>query len=390
MKRALLPIAVTLLLAGPAHAQFWDSLINPDVQVTLTHPPGLGLKVQRVAFAPVNGNEADELVSACISDLSADNRIEVLDRGNIEKVLKEQKLSNSGMVDSAQAVELGKMLGSPVLLFVKVFNLKINRTPLRSSSSYKDKQGLEHTTYTYTSKTQADFSASIQAVDLATGRIYSQKRIAVSPAKENTSNNGQPEYPSETEVREMALALARSEVNHMLLSWDEPRKLIFYDDKDYGMKDAYKSLQIKDYPGALTKSQEALAKAKADSKVKPKYIGRTNYNVGMCFFILGDYTSALPYLQAARVTDPSHKIFAQAGDECDRALKLRLEMERVDSRSAQAGAAPEPQRTTSASSTPTGTPSIEDRLQRLDNLKKKGLLTPEEYQKRKDEIMKEL
>lgn len=384
-----LPIALTLLLAGPVHAQFWDSLVNPDVQVTLTHPPALGLKVQRVAFAPATTNASDELISACISDLSADNRIEVLDRGNIEKVLKEQKLSNSGMVDSAQAVELGKLLGSPVLLFVKVYNLKINQTPLRSSSSYKDKQGVEHVTYTYTSKTQADFSASIQAVDLASGRIYSQKRIAVSPSKENTSNSGQPEYPSETEVRELALAQARTEVNHMLLSWDEQRKLIFYDDKDYGMKDAYKALQIKDYPGALTKSQDALGKAKADTKVKPKYLGRTNYNVGMCYFILGDYTSAMPFLQAARATDPSHKIFAQAADECDRAIKLRQEMDRVDSRSAQAAqASGEVPLTPPAGST--GTPTIEERLQRLENLKKKGLLTPEEYQKRKDIILKEL
>ena len=35
-------------------------------------------------------------------------------------------------------------------------------------------------------------------------------------------------------------------------------------------------------------------------------------------------------------------------------------------------------------------PSVEDRLQKLENLKKKGLVSPQEYKDKKAEIMKDL
>ncbi|BDU71613.1 SHOCT domain-containing protein [Mesoterricola silvestris] len=391
------PIAVLIAagaLAVPAQAQFWDALINPDVQVTLTHPPGLGIKVQRVAFAPVNSAAAEDLLSACIADLTSAGQLDVLDRGNIEKVLGEQKLSNSGLVDEKTAVELGKLLGSPVLLFVKVQRSDVKHIPLqKTDAAWTDKKGEYHPAVTtYTSKTQVEFNGSIQAVDLASGRIYSQQRIAVSPSREESSTQGRPEYPSDTEVREMAVNMARDQVHKMLLSWTEQRKLIFYDDKDYGMKDAYKRLQLQDGRGALAKSLEALQAAQADPKCKPKYLGRTNYNVGMCQFILGDYAAAVPFLKAARETDPKHKIFANAESECLRAVGLMQEMSRVDARSAKVELAPpraEPARAPEPVATKPAA-SAEDRLTRLEALRKKGLISPEDYKAKKAEIMKDL
>jgi tetratricopeptide (TPR) repeat protein len=218
-------------------------------------------------------------------------------------------------------------------------------------------------------------------VDLASGRIYSQQRIAVAPSRELSSESGPPEYPSETEVRELAIEQARTQVHRMLLPWTETRKLIFYDDQDFGMKEAYKRLKLKDVPGALAKSRDALTQAKADPRIKPKYLGRTNYNLGICHFILGDYASALPFLLAARETDPGHKLFREAVSECERAIQLSAELAKVDKRSAKL----EP----SAPSTPAGG-TIEERLERLEALRKKGLITQGEYDKRRAEILSEL
>lgn len=378
-------VALAMAVGTPIRAQWFDALINPDVEVSLTHPPSLGIKVQRVAFAPVATPAEDELVSACIADLMANSQVEVLDRSNIEKVLKEQKFSNSGLVDEQSTVELGRLLGSPVLLLVSVHNLKVTKTPSRSlKAEWKDSKGKVHPSVTtYTARTQIDYSASVQAVDLASGRVYSQQRIAVSPSREQSSQVFQPEYPSETEVRELAIEQARTQVRRMLLPWTETRKLVFYDDQDFGMKEAYKRLKLKDTLGALAKAQESLAQAKADPRVRPKFLGRTNYNVGMCHFILGDYASAKPFLLAARETDPDHKIFREAAAECERAIQLSEELARVESRSAGTG-----QPVQRATPTPSGT--IEERLERLESLRKKGLITQGEYDKRRAEILGEL
>jgi hypothetical protein len=395
--RTRIPGAILLVssAAVPVHAQFWDSLINPDVQVTLTHPPSLGLKVNRVAFAPTSGRGADDLVAACIGDL-VNAGIEILDRSNTERVLGEQKLTNSGLVDEKSAVEMGRLLGAGVMLFVKVNRLEPKHLDLHATEpAWTDKEGHVHPAVTtYTSKTQVEFNASIQAVDLATGRVFTQQRIVLAPALERSSTQGRPEFPSDTEVIELAMDSARTQVHRMLLPWTEQRKLIFYDDKDYGMKDAYKRLQINDAGGALAKSLEALEAARTDPKVKPKYLGRTNYNVGMCQFIKGDYQAALPFLREARATDPSHKIFAAAEAECLRAVQLAEEMTRVDARSAKVDADP-PREAPRAEPAPApkpaaGADAVEERLNKLEALRKKGLLTPEEYKAKKAEILKDL
>nr|WP_320133811.1 CsgG/HfaB family protein [uncultured Holophaga sp.] len=390
MHKAIPALALALALSQlPARAQFWEKLVNPEVEVSLVHPPSLGLKVQRLAFAPAPDRASEDLISACIADLSASGGLEILDRGNTERVLREQKFTNSGLVDEATAVSLGRLLGSPVMLFVKVQHLEVKHIPTSSTSAgWKDKKGNYHPpTTTYTSKTQAEFNASVQAVDLASGKVYAQRRIVTTPSLESHSDQGRPEYPSDASVTELAIGQATREVHQMLLSWTEGRRLTFYDDKDYGMKEAHKRLKLGDPEGALQLSLEAVRAARADSDAKPKYLGRTNYNAGICHFILGSYPEALPFLSAAREADPDNRIYATAKLECEKALKLMEEMSRVEARSGGPRAGRREER---ASRSGQEAGNLEERLQRLDKLRSKGLLTPEEYKAKKAEIMKDL
>ena len=93
--RLLLPASLALL-ALPAPAQFWSELANPKVEVTLVHPPGLGLKVERLALAPSRDLNSRELVDALTADLVQSRQVEVVDRGHLDAVLKEQELGASG------------------------------------------------------------------------------------------------------------------------------------------------------------------------------------------------------------------------------------------------------------------------------------------------------
>jgi hypothetical protein len=203
------------------------------VEVQLTHPPELGIRIQRLAFAPVSTPVEDDLVGALIADLSATGEVEILDRANVERILKEQKFSNSGLVDEKSAVELGRLLGSPVLAIVN--------------------------------------------------------------------------------------------------------------------------------------------------------------DVGMCHFLQGDCETALPFLKAAQDTDVDSGIYRDAVNECALGAQLQAGMRKASQgapavpalEAAPAAAAVQP-----ASSD--GKPSIEERLQKLDGLLKKGLITEEDYRKRKDEILKEI
>jgi Tfp pilus assembly protein PilF len=173
-------------------------------------------------------------------------------------------------------------------------------------------------------------------------------------------------------------------VSRLLLPWTENRRLIFYDDKDYGMKEAYRLLVARDYQGAEAKSQEAVTKAKADPKVKAKYLARTDYNLGICKFIQGQYGAAQPYLKAAFDLDTGNGIFREAHGECQRAIRLMNEMAKVEARSA-APRAPE-----AAPAATAAAGNVEERLERLERLRKKGLISQAEYDQQRAALMKQL
>ena len=398
-------ILLAMAISATASAQFWARLINPDVQVTLNHPPSLGLKITRIAFLPVGGANTQDLISALTTDLSASGKMEILDRANFDAILKEQSLGESGYIDPATVTRLGKLLGAAALVTVSVPVCKGSQVHLTNDQSYTDKNGAYHRNIHYISKTSVQFIASIQVTDLTTGKIYKSQRVVLDPSLSNESEQGYPEYPDELQVREAAINAATGSVHRMFLPWTEAQKLIFFDDKDYGMKGAYQSLEAQNVPAALEKAQASLAAAKADAAAKPKYLARVNYNLGMVYFIEGDYDSAKPYLQAALEINPKADIFQQSFGNCQRALQLRQESQQVDDRTeaqrraeaeAQSQAtAPAPAAAAAPAAAPVKTASngggsAEDRLAHLKVMLKKGLITKHEYEQKRAEIIKTL
>ena len=288
------------LLALPAPAQFWSELANPKVEVTLVHPPGLGLKVERLAFAPSRDLNSRELVDALTADLVQSRQVEVVDRGHLDAVLKEQELGASGYVEPATIARLGKLLGPSVLVIVNVNRSDVSRnqsTKEERSTDYKTKQ--ETVRLKRTSITSLDFSATVQVVDLSTGRVFGAQRLEDTPSLANTSYEGFPAYPRDSDVRRLAFETAKVKVLRMLLAWSEVRKLTFFDDDVFGMAKAHERLKAGDLRGALDRAFDGLEQSKRDKGQKPKYYPRAHYNVGIIRFIQGNYEEALPYLRTA-------------------------------------------------------------------------------------------
>ncbi|WP_285574141.1 CsgG/HfaB family protein [Geothrix limicola] len=383
------------LLALPVQAQFWSELANPKVEVTLVHPPGLGLKVERLAFAPSHDRNSRELVDALTADLVQSRQVEVVDRAHLDAVLKEQELGASGYVEPATIARLGKLLGPSVLVIVNV-----NRSDLSRNQSSKEERSTDYKTKQeivrrkHTSITSLDFSATVQVVDLSTGRVFAAQRMEDAPNLSNTSYEGFPAYPPDADVRRLAFETAKVKVLHLLLTWSEPRKLTFFDDDTFGMDRAHSRLKAGDLRGALDQALDGLDQSKRDTGRKPKYYPRVQYNVGIILFAQGRYSEALPYLRAALDMQPDASIFQTALRECQEAIDLQGAMRRAErqgERSVESRPAPPPydppvQRKPEA----LAKPSPEERLQKLQELYKKGLLDKKEYEAKKAEILKEL
>jgi tetratricopeptide (TPR) repeat protein len=388
--RPLLPAALALL-AMPAQAQFWSELANPKVEVTLVHPPGLGLKVERLAFAPSRDLNSRELADALTADLVQSRQVEVVDRAHLDAVLKEQELGASGYVEPATIAKLGKLLGPSVLVIVNVNRSDVSRNQSSKeerSTDYKTKQ--EIVRHKRTSITSLDFSATVQVVDLSTGRVFGAQRLEDTPSLSNTSYDGYPAYPRDSEVRRLAFETAKVKVLHMLLAWSEVRKLTFFDDEIFGMAKAHQRLKAGDTRGALDQALDGLEQSKRDKGQKPKYYPRAHYNVGIIHFIQGRYEEALPYLRTALDTQPDASIFQTALRECQEAIALQDALRNSERRAEPAPPRQETKPAPTATSAANGKSSPEERLQKLQELYKKGLLEKKEYETKKAEILKEL
>lgn len=311
------------------NAQIFDELSNPKVALTLTHPPGLGLKVNKIAFGPATGPCADEIVDALISRF-VDNGIEVIDRKNLTAILAEHDFTFSGYVDPTSAAAIGKIIGPSALIFVKVQRCTTMQDRLydkETKFNYQTKQN--YTVMAYYSRTRVFLKASVQTVDLATGRIFSAQTLDFSPEEKNKSYEGYPEAPSEFDVKDLALRMFVGTVRRMFLPWTEKTELYYFDDKTCGLKQAYQALDAGDLDQAFNLSKANLETCKATPKVKDKILAHANYNLGISYMIQEEYDLALESFQEAARLRPG-EIVSNTIADCQRAKDLKQAMLKVE------------------------------------------------------------
>ena len=107
---ALAATLAALTMAGSLHAQ--DSTdMRPTVAVMYFTDGAIGKEHE--TLAPLSGGISDML----ITDLSVNEKIRVVERDNLKKLMDEQNLSTSGRVDQETAVTVGKLLGVHHMIF---------------------------------------------------------------------------------------------------------------------------------------------------------------------------------------------------------------------------------------------------------------------------------
>src|SRR5579859_4401733 len=141
---------------------------------------------------------------------------------------------------------------------------------------------------TFISKTRYSLEGSIRVVDLTTGQVLGSHNFQSKPEKQNTATNGQPEYPPVDEVKDEAMQEVKSQVHAMFFPFDETLSVIFYDDKDCGLKQTYEVLKNGDRDGALRMADESLEQCKAGHK-KDKSLVRAYYDAALLHCLHTDY-----------------------------------------------------------------------------------------------------
>jgi tetratricopeptide (TPR) repeat protein len=378
-------------LCPSARAQFWDKLTKPKITVNLTHPPKLGLNLKKLALGPPNGACADEIADGLSSALVSQG-VEVVDRQNLQAILDEHRFNLSSYVDSASAVELGKLLGPSALVFVKVTRCKAEQK--KTYKDYKTTKGelIRH----HFSTTTMHIRGTFQTVDLATGKIFVASPLTADREITNNSDEGWPEFPSEDLVRDQAIKGAVFEAAAFLVPWREQKALYFFDDKECNLNQAFSAMKANDIPGALERSEQNLSTCKDAPKLKGNTLAHAYYNAGLANLLVNQYAKAMSYLQESEKLRGG-EIVTQTIAEANRSAMLAVEMQRVEQRTAnfeQAQSAAKIREAAAPGISPDKSRApaepIEERLKKLDALFKKGLISKEEFESKKAEILRQI
>jgi tetratricopeptide (TPR) repeat protein len=389
MLGAMRPLIVILLTAAlPLSAQFWARLGNPSVDVGILHPPELGLKVSRVTLAPSRSHASLELAEALAADLVRQRDLEVVAKGDVDLLDRAQEMAARGVVDSALVAQLGRALGPVVLLTTHVSRAEFKHQD--SSKDTKDKDG-KITATTRTTTTTLEFEANLQMVDGATGKLLGTAQIHETPSASTSSDKGRPAPPDVRELRRKVYDVARDRVLRLLLPWTETTKQIFFDDKAYRMDQAATLMKANDLSGAQKLAESGAAEAEADVAGEAKLRARAVYNLGIVAFAQGNPAIALPKFRRALEILPDAGIFKDALKDAQRAVEVQATYDRYQRSAdltARTTARPATHETREALSGRTRTP--EERLEDLDRLWNKGLLSEDEYRAKRAEILKAL
>ena len=256
--RCLELVAIVLVAVAQAGAQ-------SKVAVRLTHPASLGYVMagKRVVVGPFSGECSREFLD-----------------------LLEPDLANHGVFVVPRA-EQQKLLGPAVLL-----TAEISRCDARRRETLRG-AGLPAP---YISRVEGHFLAQVHIIDLATGGELATHTLRAEAYKENQSQTSVPEYPQQSEVKEMTLAKALAEAQHLYLPWIEARELPFMDSKECNLKAAFELLKAGDYDGALRLSRENASSCKAGSKVA----AGAWYNLGITLMLKRNYADALSAFDQAQ------------------------------------------------------------------------------------------
>jgi hypothetical protein len=304
------------------------------VAVKVQHAPVVpDWRLGTVAFVAPTGDCAEQVVQSVTQTLAKHQ----VSAGpvNMRMLQLEGKISLPSFLSAPEVQALGKPVGADTLLVIRLTRCAY---PERTSSwgHPKDWLGIEDKkVIEYTVTTRASISGTLQALDLKGGRITKALPLEAIPVVIEKGRDGYPEGVSTDEIQRQAVAMIASQIERVFLPWTEERELVFFDDKDCGLKEAAALMKGGDVRGALELSRRNAEACRTNPKAKDKHRRRALHNLATALYAADDAEAALPVFEEAlrQGGDAEQKEGLEAASAL---VKLRGEARQVEPRIAAA------------------------------------------------------
>ena len=301
---------VVVLVVG-----FILSACAPSAKIPVTRPAEINLiGIKQIVIGDIQGNAGTRLTGALTEQLFISEHFKIVDRANLDKMLKEQALGASGTVDEKTAIEIGKILGASALI-VGRSDVNIYKSH-RESQTFYDKN---NTPYRYChSKTEVHQNTSISVIDLTTGQVVAAKTISNSDQKEEVGRDRYPPFPNESILIDNTNRATVMKFTKLIVPYTEQVEVSLENDKTPEGKVGVAFAQKGDWRNALEQFKAAVDNNPSNYK--------SWYNLGVAYEYNFRYDEAISALKRSNKLKPSSKCIT----EIQNVSKLKADQEKLE------------------------------------------------------------
>ncbi|MCK9452459.1 MAG: SH3 domain-containing protein [Bacteroidales bacterium] len=244
----------------------------------------------------------------------------VIERNQINEILKEQKLGLSGTIDESTAAKVGAILGlDAIILGAITYEKKEENT----SKSYKNKDGKSYTKYCKIRKISS--TASMKIVEVSTAEIIGVETAAFSDEDTKCDDQRANIANYNQLLNNILSATANKFVNYFTPRYTRMR----FEMEKIKLKELKKQA---DQAGVYLKNGNLkqaypllLAIYEADS-----YNPKAAYNAGIIHEMTGLYQDAINYYTIANQLEPSNQLYDKALKRAEGGLQTLAFLESID------------------------------------------------------------
>lgn len=299
MRRTIfLAVVAVGFAAGCAHT------IGIPVQVL--RPAEINMnRYKQIAVGGIQGSHGAEMTGLVQQRLVDSNRFTVVDRQNLERVLREQGLASSDLADPRAAVKLGKLLPSAALVFGRVDENYSENVSSSEGTCTSSTGKTKRKCYTNTRVGKAVVRGTFTVTDVETGAVL---RTKVIPCELGASTEALDKQPAAIDAQALLSECREGVAQEFLKSIVPYRETVyapFQEDSDLPqIQQGINFAKLGKWDDAIEKFLQAVETVSANPKTSGETAARAYFNLGLAYEYSGRYDEALKHVEQAYSLQP--------------------------------------------------------------------------------------
>ena len=283
------------------------------LKLNVNRPAEINLKnYNKIAIGDIIGengavsNHSRDVADKITSALFESKKFEVLDRQNIDTLLKEHNLNASGLVNEKTAAEIGEFIGAAVLVFGRIQTDSYDEE-ITKGTPWTEKKGNSH--QTITREGQYKLTAHLTVVDMKTAKFLAVKDLPAANKTSTSADNNTPEKIDSDVLYTKCLNKITADFMKMVAPYSVQVTALFIKDAKLPELDqALTQFSIDEWDKGIGLLESATKKDGLEPQVKAKAF----YNLGLAQTYTGRTDEAIETLKQAITLDPKNSKYSNA------------------------------------------------------------------------------